>query len=102
MGMLRQAIVTDNKGLAESSIAQLAEDIEALESSLKRESSRAQKSLYVTLVGVVPTVVFGLLSLFFYFFPRPAISKHAEELDVPRLRIQQPLIPVARDPGIVQ
>lgn len=63
LNMLATALQADNRELARTMLEQLADGISSLEAGLRREARRNQTSFIVSAVGVILSVVFGLLSL---------------------------------------
>jgi hypothetical protein len=59
---LQQAIGTSNTALGTSALRQLAEEIELKEGTIRTQESRYRLSLMITIIGVVLTIIFGVLS----------------------------------------
>ena len=60
---LKQAVESPNKELGLTTIRQLAEEIEVLDSAIRTGERRARISYTISIVGVILTVVFGIFSL---------------------------------------
>lgn len=63
LNMIKHAFDTANPELGTSNLRQLADDIEVLESTLGTQAKRNQMSIVVSIVGVVLTLVFGVLTV---------------------------------------
>jgi hypothetical protein len=59
---LNQALESSNKDLGISTILQLAQEIEILDSAIRTGETRARISYIISIVGIVLTTFFGLLS----------------------------------------
>lgn len=59
---LQQAIGAGNAALGTTILRQLAEEIETKDSTIRTQESRTRISFMVAVIGVVLTIVFGLLS----------------------------------------
>lgn len=65
---LKYALETKNQDLGNTMLTQLSNDIELLEMELKGQKEKNQKSYIISIIGIVLTVVFGLMSLVPYIF----------------------------------
>lgn len=61
---LSQAVESTNKELGNSTLRQLAEEIEILDASIKSGERRTRISYVISFVGVILTFVFGITSIF--------------------------------------
>ena len=59
---LQQAVGTGNVALGTSVLRQLADEIEVKESAIRTQESRSEISFMVAVIGVVLTIIFGVLS----------------------------------------
>jgi hypothetical protein len=64
---LKQALDNSNRDLGITTVRQLAEEIEVLDSSIRAGERRTRISYVISIVGVVLTVVFGFVSFFQFF-----------------------------------
>jgi hypothetical protein len=62
LSTLQQAIGTRNLALGNTALRQLAEEIEVKESAIRTQENRSNTSFMVAIIGVVLTIVFGILS----------------------------------------
>lgn len=63
LSILKQSIESNNKELGLNTINQLSDEIEILDSNLKIQERRNVNSYIVSVVGVILTIVFGIITL---------------------------------------
>jgi len=63
LNLIKTAIDNDNKDLGISTIKQMSDEVEILEGTIKTQSKRNQISMIVSAVGVVLTLVFGVITI---------------------------------------
>lgn len=63
LGLVRQAVHSQNVELAQTTLKQLADELEITEKTIRSQDKRNTISIAVSAVGVILTIVFGALSL---------------------------------------
>ncbi|MGD0456794.1 MAG: hypothetical protein ABSC21_03510 [Terriglobia bacterium] len=66
---LQQAIETANQDLAATTLVQLAEEIEQAEETGRAQNERARRSYALSVLGLLLTATFGLISLLLFIYP---------------------------------
>jgi hypothetical protein len=69
--VLMQAVDTQNIDLGRSTLRQLADEIEVLEGSLRTQNKRNQLSFVISIIGVILTIFFGVISFIQFFATTP-------------------------------
>ena len=69
MRTLQQAIETANQDLAATTLVQLAEEIEQAEETGRAQNERARRSYALSVLGLLLTATFGLISLLLFIYP---------------------------------
>ena len=60
--VLSGSIENKNEGLGNNTVSQIADEFEILESSLRKQSKKNTVSFLISVVSVILTVIFGLVS----------------------------------------
>ena len=61
--IIKQSIETNNKDLGISSLNQLSDEIEILDANIRIQEKRNINAYIVSVIGVILTIVFGIITL---------------------------------------
>lgn len=71
LSVIKGSVDSGNRELASNALLQLRDELEVVESNLRREETRARLSFVISAVGVILTIFFGAVS--FLQFLNPAV-----------------------------
>lgn len=67
LSLIQQSLETNNKEMGLNALTQLAEEIEILGTNIRIQEKRNVNAYIVSVVGVLMTIIFGILTLIQYF-----------------------------------
>jgi hypothetical protein len=63
LNTIKTSIDSNNRELAATTLAQLSDELEILETTIKKQQSKNQVSIMVSVIGAVLTLVFGIMAM---------------------------------------